>query len=327
MSICYLQSSVVDVSTRKLRYFVAVADELNFSRAAARLFVAQQAVSKQIRELEGDVGAQLLTRTTRSVGLTPAGVVFLSTAREALATIDAGVDAARRVAQGDVGILRLGFLVGGAMELMEPIVTAFGATNPGIHIQLREFGFDDPSAGLADGSSDVAILRPPLSAADIELEPLFVEPLVVGIAASHRLAQRDSVSVHELLAEPLVVARTPDELWRRMWTLEDYRGGTRAPIVALTSSHTEELALVASGVGATVTVAAASRYTPQFGVRYIPIDDVAGSVVAIGWVKGKRTPLVERFVKTVFEVRDRETDLVAAIEHPFEERQNKRARS
>lgn len=309
----------MDVSTRKLRYFVAVADELNFSRAAARLFVAQQAVSKQIRELEDDVGAQLLTRTTRSVGLTPAGVVFLSTARDALATIDAGVEAARRAAQGDVGILRLGFTVGGAMELMEPIVTEFGATNPGVHIQMREFGFDDPSAGLADGSSDVAILRPPISATDIELQPLFVEPLVIGLASSHRLAQRDSVSVHELLAEPLVVARTPDELWRRIWTLENYRGGTRAPIVALTSSHTEELALVASGVGATVTVAAAARYTPQFGVRYVPIDDADGSAAAIGWPKGKRTPLVDRFVETVIKVRDRETDLVAAIEHPFSE--------
>src|SRR4030088_1556010 len=110
----------VDVQTRRLRYFVALAQELHFSRAAARLHIAQQALSKQIRELEENVGAQLLQRSTRKVELTPAGAAFLKAAHAALAAFDDGVQDARRLARGDAGTLRLGYVVGGALELTRP---------------------------------------------------------------------------------------------------------------------------------------------------------------------------------------------------------------
>lgn len=307
----------MDVSTRKLRYFVAVAEELHFSRAAAKLYVAQQALSKQIRELEDAVGAQLLRRTTRSVELTPAGEVLLAAAREALATLDAGVQAAARTGRGEVGTLRLGFGVGAALELTVPITSAFSARYPGIRLELREYGFGDPTAGLGDGTADVAFVRGPTAVTGLELVPLFTEPLVLVVARAHRLAGKASVSVRELLDEPIVVGRSSDEVWRSFWTLDAYRDGTAARVAMETSSHTEELEVVATGAAISVTTAAAARYTPHGGLAYVPVTDIAGSTLSVGYLRGRRGPLIERFVRVAREVRARESATVALIEHPF----------
>src|SRR5258706_7187474 len=154
---------VVDVQTRRLRYFVALAEELHFSRTAARLHIAQQALSKQIRELEEAVGVQLLQRSTRKVELTPAGAAFLRAAHATLGAFDDGVETARRLARGEDGTLRLGYVVGRALELTRPIVEEFARRHPRVELHLREYGHDDRSAGLAGGSADVAFLRPPIS--------------------------------------------------------------------------------------------------------------------------------------------------------------------
>ncbi|WP_245238566.1 LysR substrate-binding domain-containing protein [Streptomyces sp. MZ04] len=307
----------MDVSSRKLRYFVAVAEDLHFSRAAGRLFVTQQALSKQIRELEDDIGVRLLRRTTRSVELTPAGEVLLAAARRSLAELDAGVEAALAANRGESGTVKLGFVIGAALELTSPILAEFGRRHPRIRLDMREYGFADPSAGLADGSSEVAFVRLPISAPDIESEPLFVEPLVAALPSGHRWAGRSSIPVAEMTGEPLVVGRTEDASWRRLWTLDAHRDGEAARVVTLTSSHTEEMELVAAGRACAVTVAGAARYTPHRGVRYIPIDGVSGSTLAVAWRRGHLAPPVERFLEVTREVRARETAVVGAIEQPF----------
>ncbi|MFC0623598.1 LysR substrate-binding domain-containing protein [Kribbella deserti] len=305
----------MDVSTRKLRYFVAVAEELHFSRAAARLYVAQQALSKQVRELEQDLGVELLHRTTRTVELTPAGEVFLETARDLLTRLDAGVLAAQRTGRRAAGALRLGFMIGAALELTAPIISQYAERFPGVRLDLREYGFADPSAGLADDSSDVALIRAPIQAKGIDFEPLFVEPLVLMVPAGHRFATRARVGVPEILAEPLAIGRSNDQVWRSFWTLEDYRDGVPAKVVRETSSQTEELEIVASGLACSVTCASAARYTQHPRVRYLPIDGVPGSALTIGW--RHRTPLVDDFLATARAVRAAEPELVAAIEQPF----------
>src|SRR5258705_7219567 len=129
---------VVDLQTRRLRYFVALAEELHFSRTAARLHIAQQALSKQIRELEETLGAQLLERSTRNVQLTPAGAAFLEAARATLAALDDGVEAARRLARGDAGTLRLGYVVGGAPQLPRPILDELPPRHPRVRANRRQ---------------------------------------------------------------------------------------------------------------------------------------------------------------------------------------------
>jgi DNA-binding transcriptional LysR family regulator len=307
----------VDVSSRKLRYFVAVAEELHFSRAAARLFVTQQSLSKQIRELENTVGATLLHRTTRSVELTPAGEVLLAAAQESLAILDTGMEAARRAHRGESGRVKVGFVIGAALELTPLLLGEFTRQHPGISLELREYGFADPSAGLADGWADVAFVRLPMAAADVEAQPLFTEPLVAVLPSGHRWVGRERIAVAEMVTEPMVVGRTTDETWRRYWTLDEHRGGATAPVVTETSSHTEEMELVAAGLACSVTVAGAVRYTPHRGVRYVPLDGAAGSTLAVARRRGMPAPAVERFMAVAREVCVQQTAVISAIEHPF----------
>jgi len=308
----------VDASTRRLRYFVAVAEELHFSRAAARLFVAQQALSKQTKELEDAIGVPLLRRTTRSVELTPAGEVFLRAAREALAVLDSGVDAARRTGRGEVGTLKVGFIVGAALELTTPLFEEFTRRNPRVELEMREYRFGDISAGLTEGWSDVAFVRLPVAVPDLEFEVLFTEPLVAALPKNHRLAGHATVTAQEMAKEILAVGRSDDTEWQRFWALDDYRDGDADRRILRTASQTEEVEIIAAGAACAVTVAGAARYLPHPALRYVPVEGVEGSPLAIGWRSGERTPLVERFLAVASEVRDRETELRARIEHPFE---------
>jgi DNA-binding transcriptional LysR family regulator len=306
----------VDVQTRRLRYFVALAEELHFSRTAARLHIAQQALSKQIRELEEAVGVQLLQRSTRKVELTPAGAAFLRAAHATLGAFDDGVETARRLARGEDGTLRLGYVVGGALELTRPIVEEFARRHPRVELHLREYGHDDRSAGLAGGSADVAFLRPPISAPGVALETLFVEPLLVALPLGHRLAGRAGLSVRELVAEPIAVGESEDVAAERFWTLDAYREPGEPRRILHAHSVTEELSLVSAGVACAITGAALARYTPHPSVRYVPIEDGPGAEVAVAWREDARGPLVERFLEAARAVRERETAVLEAIEHP-----------
>jgi DNA-binding transcriptional LysR family regulator len=289
---------------------------LHFSRTAARLHIAQQALSKQIRELEEAVGAQLLARSTRKVELTPAGAAFLEAAHATLAAFDDGVDAARRLARGEAGTLRLGYVVGGALELTRPILEEFAQRHPRVELELREYGTDDRSAGLAAGTSDVAFVRRPISAAGIAFDRLFVEPLMVALPHGHRLARRAGVSVRELVSERIAVGETQDAAAARFWTLDAFREPDAPRRIVEAHSVTEELSLVAAGRACAITSAASARYTPHPSVRYVRIDDGPGAELAIAWREDAAGPLVERFLETARAVRDRETDLLLAIEQP-----------
>lgn len=306
----------MDLHPRKLRYFIAVAEELNFGRAAKRLFIAQQSLSAQIKELEGEVGARLFDRNTRKVELTAAGEVLLAAAMAALDMLDTAVADARRVASGALGTLRLGFVPGSALELTRPILAEFRTRFPDVAVELREFSFRDPSAGLVDGWADAAFVRPPFSAIGVESETLFVEPRVVALADDHPLAGRAALPLDEVLALPLAVGATPDDTWVRFWTLADYRSGRPSPRLTRTHTQTEENEIVASGDACCVTVASLARLMPHAGVRLVPIDGVSGSAVALAWPAERPAAAVANLVAVAREVRARERDVIAAIEHP-----------
>ncbi|KAA0094616.1 LysR family transcriptional regulator [Mycolicibacterium sp. P1-18] len=307
----------MDLTVRKLRYFAVVAEERHFTRAAARLFMAQQSLSRQIRDLEAEVGAQLFYRTTRSVELTPAGEAFLGAVRSALASLDAGMEAARRHDAGAVGHLRIGFGLGAALELTPYIVDEFSRQFPNVEIEMREFGLPDQSAGLSDQWADVAIIRPPLADLSIVSHTLFVEPRVLTVSVRHALAGRETVCVADILDVPLAVGRSTDEEYRRFWSLQDFRTGMTEPLLTPSTSNTEEIELIAAGLACTVNPAAIMRYIPHSGVRYVPIVDVPGSAVAIAWRRDRVSPLALAFNRVAQEVRRREAKVVDGIENPF----------
>ncbi|MGS2809516.1 LysR family transcriptional regulator [Nocardia sp. MW-W600-9] len=305
----------MEVHTRQLRYFVAVAEELNFTRAAQRLHVSQQGLSTQIKQLERTLEVALFARTTRTVELTTAGAVFLRDARAMLTGLGTAIERARSVHRGERDRLVLGLLEGGALTLTEPILSAFRERHPDVSVELRHFSYEDPAVGLTDGSVDVAFARRPFVDDGVRFEPLFTEPLMVMLPSSHRLADRTEVSAHELLDEPLLGAATPDPVWNAYWELSEYRGGRPAPVVDRSTSLLEELNKVATGVGIVLT-AACARWIPFPRVRLVPVADTTPNEVAVGWRADQETPLVRSFVEIARSVRDAHPDLVRDLQEP-----------
>jgi len=305
----------IEINTRKLGYFVAVAEELHFSKAAVRVHLSQQALSRQIKELENLVGAKLLERTTRKVTLTPAGEAFLEGARTALAALDEAAAAARRAARGLAGTLRLGYVPGAALELTPLILAEFGERHPAVVVEMQEFPVHDSSAGLASGATDVAFVRLPKGIPNIETEVLFVDPVVAMVPSSHHLVGRGSVSARELVADPITNGDALDEAYRAFWCLESVRDeSTRARLVPI-NSITEEAQLVAAGAAIAITSAVVMHYMPMPGVEFLEINDWPGSAIALGWHRDEHSPLVAQFLDTARAVRDRESELVRTMQN------------
>ncbi|NMO03822.1 LysR family transcriptional regulator [Gordonia sp. TBRC 11910] len=305
----------MDLHTRKLRAFVVLAEELNFSRAAERLFLAQQALSRLIREVEDEVGATLFTRTTRKVELTSAGEAFRDGAVAALTALDYASAEARRRERVVSGTLHLGHIVAAALELTEPILSEFQSRYPDVELESHEYPLADLDAGLISGAADVSIIRLPVSTPALHTVPLFSEPLIALVPKGHRLAGRESVSVSELLDDPVTLSELEDPARREFWTLAAFRGPESPAVVVPIRSATDELQVVGSGRAVGITAAAAMRFLSFPGIEYLPITDAPRSVVALAWTD-RSTPLVDRFIEVALAVRDRETDLVNAIEHP-----------
>jgi len=294
---------------------VVAAEELHFSRAAARVYLAQQALSRQIKDLEDELGLKLFERTTRNVTLTPAGEVFLDGARAVIAALDSAAAAAEQAARGVVGTLRLGYVPGAALELTAPIIAEFRERHPDVTVEMREFPVSDPSAGLASRVADVAFLRLPQNTPNIKTEILAVDPVVAMVATSHRHADRSSVSVRDLIDDPITQSSSVDAAHHAFWSLAAARADAAKVQVVRTDSITEEAQVVASGAAIAVTSAAAAHFMPATGVRFLPIDDWPGSAIAVGWIDDEPAPLVARFVDVACAVRDNEPDLVRSIEH------------
>ncbi|MFE5481139.1 LysR family transcriptional regulator [Streptomyces sp. NPDC056527] len=304
----------MDLNLRRLRSFVTVAEELNFTRAAGKLFVAQQSLSKQISQLEAHIGTPLLQRTSRKVELTPAGQAFLAAAREVLARFDQGVTEARSIGRGEQATLRVGFIAGAALELTTHILGEFTRRHPEARVELHEFGFADPSAGLSSATTDVAFIRLPSSTHGLVTTPLFTEPCVAGVSTGHPLGSRERVCVQDLLDEPIAIGRTDDTLWQDFWTLASHRSSRSAHNLVETHSQSEEVQVVAAGMACSITPAAARRYSPHPGVRFVPIDDHPGSIVAVAHRSNQLTPHVASFVGAAETVRNRESGIVRMIE-------------
>jgi DNA-binding transcriptional LysR family regulator len=190
---------------RHLRYFAAVADELNFSRAARRLHMAQPPLSAAIRQLERELGVQLFTRTSREVKLTEAGHAFLPGAQRTLAEADRAVQEARRAAAGELGQLRVAYSWSVRFETLPALGRALRASHPAIDLLAQEMWNARMAPALAGGSIDVAISLCPEIAAELEIEPIRREPLVVLMAADHPRARADSISLSALADEAFVL--------------------------------------------------------------------------------------------------------------------------
>jgi DNA-binding transcriptional LysR family regulator len=193
------------VEHRQLQYFAAVAEELNFSRAADRLHMSQPPLSVAIRKLEREVGAELLTRTTREVRLTDAGAMFLVGARKILVELDYVVHATRRAAGGELGSLRLGFSAAARVETLPELARRFRARYPDVELFAEEMRNTNMIPALRTGAIDVAMCVCPEYGADIIADPVRSERLAALMPSAHPLANRSELRVEELSGEALML--------------------------------------------------------------------------------------------------------------------------
>ncbi|QBR00206.1 DNA-binding transcriptional regulator HcaR [Paraburkholderia pallida] len=188
---------------RHLRYFIAVADELSFTRAAERLHTAQPSLSQQIRNLEDEVGTPLFERTRRKVELTEAGKVFLAEARLVVAQADRAVTRARQVGQGRATVT-IGFVPAAEIRVFPAILPRLRLRFPDVNVELRSLPTADQEEALLRGEIDVAFMRRPVQSSALASEVVLIEPLVVVLPSAHPLAQHERIEPRMLGGEPFI---------------------------------------------------------------------------------------------------------------------------
>ncbi len=258
---------------RHLRYFVAVAEELHFTRAAERLHMAQPPLSQQIRALEDELGVRLLERTRRSVALTDAGAVLLERARTLLAAAQALPAELQRVARGEEGELRIGYSATLPLtRVLRDVVADHRRGVPGVALHLREMHTQLQFDALRRGDLDVALVRYNERAPDgIHLELLRRDPLRLVVPATHRFAKRRSVAIGDCRDEPFIgfpgdAGTGTGPLFKRLCA----QAGFEPRMAQEAREATTQIALVAAGLGVAVLPAPLEAVRIE-GVQYIPI--------------------------------------------------------
>lgn len=293
----------MDADLRHLRYFVAVAEQLSFSRAAEQLHIAQPSLSKQIRQLERNLRVQLFRRSSRHVELTGAGELLLADARELLASWTATVASLRDVAAAESQVLRVGFVASAANELTPTILQRFAERHAGWRVEMSQTDWQDPTAGLASGAVDVALLRLPVPLDDtFTSRTLLEEPRCVALASSHPLASSDAIRLEQLLDEPFVAPPEESGAWRDYCLATEARGGHPIRVGAVAKRPDEWLIAIANGLGVAFTPLATARYYQRPDIAYRPVEGVSGSEVAVVWPRDTSSQAILGFVRVCLEV-------------------------
>jgi len=258
------------IELRHLRYFLAVAEELHFGRAAHRLHIAQPALSQQIRQLEGLMHVPLFTRTSRAVALTEAGRSFRPRASELLARLSSDLDEAQRVARGESGRIDLAF-ISSASGMLSAMLRCFIAQRPGVQVQLHEGFTAEVMERLARGTADLGIVRDAEAREGIALTTLLEEPFMAVLSTDHPLAAAASVTAAELALSPLVLFPYAAGSLAHARNLQPFQEAGLEPEIRFRGSQWRTICqLVAQGLGVTVAPASAVEPLPA-GARAIPL--------------------------------------------------------
>ncbi|UJA21154.1 LysR family transcriptional regulator [Thermoleophilia bacterium SCSIO 60948] len=292
------------VELRHLRSFLAVADELNFTRAAERIHLTQQALSGHVAQLEAMLGARLLVRTTRRVELTPAGELLVARIRPAVEALDAGLGAvARSVGSGRIS---LGLSATAPLALTPRLLRAFAAAHPEVEVSIHNTGFDDPSAGLRSGEADVSLTWLPFSSEGIVCRPLLEDERVAVLAADHPLASLDRIEVAELAVEPVVWIEDMDPVARDFWTLAEHRGGRPPRVGAQITGFEDLFTAVRAGRAVAASPASIVGGLPYSDLAIRAVDGLEPAVAAICHRAEETSPYVAELVRLAVELAETE---------------------
>src|SRR5712692_1590355 len=278
----------MDAHLRDLRYFVAVADELNFTRAAERLHLSQPALSKQIRGLESTLRAQLLRRDRRRVELTAAGQVLHALARDLLQEWEQGIAAVADAASGEARVLRVGTLTSLGRELYPAVMEQFAKRQPGWRVELRSFGWGDPTAGLNGKATDAAFVWLPVGDPGIDVTILATERRFVAVSTGHPLAGRQEVAFEEIIDEPFTALPLAAGPLRDFWLAVDQRAGRRPHVAAEVATSDETFEIVSSGAAVTLLAEGNAMVYSRQGISCLPVRDLPPAQLAVAWRRDDR---------------------------------------
>jgi len=272
------------VELRTLRYFLAVAEELHFGRAAARLHLSQPPLSRAIRRLESDLGAILFDRSPAGVTLTPAGAVLLDEARTLLELADR---ARRRVAAA--ATIVVGILGDSADPGVTRLADAYRRRHPHVEVQVRETDLTDPTCGLHAGLVDVALTRAPFDETGLAVRELRADPVGALLRTDDPLAHRDTLTLADLADRRwFLFPDGTDPLWQSYWN----GGQTRQGPVVRAVHECRQAVLWNGTVGMTIL-----NHEPPAGLTVVPVTDLPPSRVLLAWRGNDPNPLVTSFVR------------------------------
>jgi DNA-binding transcriptional LysR family regulator len=281
---------------RRIQYFVAVAEEAHFGRAADRLQMAQPPLSQQIKALEAEMGVALFRRTTRKVELTAAGERFLQRARSILAAVDDAVAEAGQVADGMLGRIAIGFTGSATYDLLPSLVRVLRADLPGIELDIHgEMLTPDQVAALTDGSLDLGLLRPPVRSPAVKVQVLRREPLIAVLPEHHPLAARSRVRLSDLRDDPFITYPSHHRSVVYEAVIDACQRAGFIPASVHEVAETSTLvSFVAAGLGVAL-VPSSVQHLRITGATYLPLAGTTSEVeLALAVREGEASPLIAR---------------------------------
>ena len=285
---------------RHLRYFVTVAEELHFGRAAERLFISQPPLSQQIQQLEREIGVSLFLRTSRSVKLTPAGEIFLRDARLILAAVDNAVLGAKRAARGEEGWLGIGFAASATYDLLPAVLHDFRESYPAIELSLVELNAAEQAIALQDQSIHIGFARPPIEGDTLLVGAILNEPFVAALPHTHPLASKLELSLIELASEPFVsFPELPLPSYAKSVRLACEEAGFTPRVVQEVREMQTAISLVVAGLGIALLPASVA-HLHRTGLTLLPLKEPAPRTeLAVVSRRNDPSPVLEIFLAIV----------------------------
>lgn len=287
----------MDVDTRVLRYFVAVAERLSFTQAAMDLYVTQPSLSRQIRQFEARLGVDLFTRP--EVRLTAAGEQLLTAVRQHLADWQHMIRLTRTTAAAAGHVLRFGFVVTGGGSLARRARAVFTEQHPEATVEPKRIEWGGEARALRDGLVDVAFVWLPADLNGLHNEMVATEARWVAVSATHPLATRQDVGIADLRDEPIVWTRVAPAAWVDWWAVNPRPDGSEPVWGPVNDNADEMLEHVAAGAAVCIGAASMVEYYRHPDLVWLPIRDVEPLRIALAWSPDAVTPLVGEFVRVV----------------------------
>jgi DNA-binding transcriptional LysR family regulator len=285
------------IELRHFRYFVAVAEELHFGRAAMRLHIAQPPLSQQIRRFEQTIGHALFIRTSRAVKLTAAGEAMLERARRALHRVAEDIEFVRRVGRGETGSLRVGFIGSGMLTKLPAILEEYRSLYADVELRLSEFYTANLMEAVRDGTVDVGFLRDAEPASDLTIESMLDEDFIAVLPRLHRLAKLKTIRVVALREEPFVFFPrvAGPTAWERTMKL-CRAAGFQAKVFQEAPHWVTILSLVGAGLGVTIAPACIRKIAGE-NVVCRPLFDRGTTRIELARRKDENSPVVREFCR------------------------------